>query len=872
MNTILFDEIIETIKYHLESKANSYVSLDSLMYWLKKNNENTEISLNDINLAIQDFISELRELDTGLCYHNQLFYYKDIKDAEDEIINYIKTIPILSSVSTISEETIDSTIYTLELTGKIKFTPLQIAAVNEAFNNRFSIVTGGPGTGKTTIIEAIASAWSKHGEVRIWAPTGKASQRITEATGFYACTIHQGLKEENMVGGLLIIDEASMIDSYLMSQILKYNCCNNIILIGDADQIPSIGSGDVFYDLLHIKGITATRLDQGFRSDNTIVKNSKRLLYKETLINFDYNESFLFINQKQIPIDIEMDENQERRLEKLRAEKVLQETYNLWNYLLQQCQDIKDVMILVPLRKEDEDAGRHVTTDTINRYIQKRRFHGINTEKVGSFYINDRVIYNKNRYDIKPINKNVGIELYNGMLGTVIKVEGKKWLQVEFDNGAVFRLPANDENLGLAYALTVHKAQGSEFKRILFVSPDSKFHNRPLFYTAITRAKEQVIMFGRFDAFTWLLLDMEDRRDTFLKMHFRISKDPEQFLKYDDKDKWPDECAVRDKNILRFLNDKSWVSNAKDSIVKSKAMVRADYNMDLDIYDMRLISMYFAKIKVCDITTRRVTITKSDFIKYFGKKIDGEYWTALPEKHEQLSIDIDGIDYKRTENNVDLWPYKKKNRKGKTQRKFWKEIYFQNNELVCNISDDLLRHTFGIEESMGYIMYDIAYLAHLTSGQIQFYEYARQYLNNKKEPFEVTIGKLRKLLHLKNEEYLEKDDLKRCVKRLCTAINKYTDLKIEPQYHNNKADNNQTYYYCTFAVTNSLPEECRRIEMEVEEVVVPKPQIKIKNKTVVKVRRNEIRKWKTVTNPYTGTEYLRLVEKEKLFNNKYING
>ena len=713
---LIYDEITEILKYYLETKANTYVRADEVIDRFKKKYENSGISMSNINVAMQDFISELQETDTGLCYHKQLFYYEDIKDAEDEIIDYIEMIPILHPVGSITKETIDSAISTLERNKKIKFTQLQITAVNKAFDNRFSIITGGPGTGKTTIIEAIASAGSEHGEVRIWAPTGKASQRITEATGFYACTIHQGLKEENMVGGLLIIDEASMIDSYLMGQIVRYNRDNNIVLIGDADQIPSIGAGDAFYDLIQIKGITITRLDQGFRSDSTIVKNSMLLLNKVKLIDFDYDKSFLFINQKQKPIDTEMEDNQERKLNKLRAEEVLQETHRLWDYILQQCQDIKDVMILVPLRIEDEEAGRNVTTDTINRYIQKKRFDETNTEKVGRFYVNDRVIYNKNRYDIKPVNKKVENGLYNGMLGTVIKVEDKKWMQVEFDNGAVFQLPANDEYLTLAYALTVHKAQGCEFERVLFVTPNSDFQNRNLFYTAITRAKEQVIMFGRLDAFTWLLLNMDDRRDTFLKRNFNIRATPKQFMQYGDGDKWPDECVVRDKNILQIHNENTWASNAKNSIIKSKAMVQAEYNMELDIYDMRLISMYFTKIKVTDITTRRVTITKADFIKYFGKKIDGKYWSALPEKHQQLFTDIDGIDYVKTENVTDIWPYKKVNRKGKIRHRFWKEIYFQNNELVCSISDDLLRHTFGIEKSMGYIKYDIAYLAHLTSG------------------------------------------------------------------------------------------------------------------------------------------------------------
>ena len=105
------------------------------------------------------------------------------------------------------------------------------------------------------------------------------------------------------------------------------------------------------------------------------------------------------------------------------------------------------------------------------------------------------------------------------------------------------------------------------------------------------------------------------------------------------------------------------------------------------------------------------------------------------------------------------------------------------------------------------------------------------------------------------------DDLKRCVRRLCAAINEYTDLKIEPKYHNKQIGNNRTYHYCTFEVTYDPPKECRQIDIEEEDVVVPKPVKKTRNKIIGKVHRKEVRKWRTVVNPYTGTEYLRLVDK-----------
>lgn len=494
MDINLLGEIVGTLKYHLESKANTYVGRKLIIKRLKDNN--TEISMQDINLAMQDFISGLDESEAGLCYSNNVFYFKDIQEAEDELRDYMETTSLKPSVSIDCSEAIKVVMNQIKKEKKIEFTVQQEKAVHNACNNRFSIITGGPGTGKTTIIEAIVSAWSKNAEVRIWAPTGKASMRIGEATGYYACTIHRGLMEEGMVGGLLIIDEASMIDTYLMGQILRYNRDNNIVLIGDADQIPSIGAGDVLFDLLHIKGVLVTRLDQGFRSDSTIIKNSKLLLKKTKLAELDYDESFLFINLKQKTIDAELTESDKRKLIKAKAEKIQQEVYKLWNYMLQQCQDIKGVIILVPLRKEDEETGKYVTVDTINRYIQKKRFHETGTKKIGSYYIKDRVIYNKNRYDIKPLNKNMDGELYNGMLGTVIAADKSSGMQVEFDNGAIFMLAASDGNITLAYALTVHKAQGSEFKRVLFVSDNTTYSDRNLFYTAITRAKEQVIMVG----------------------------------------------------------------------------------------------------------------------------------------------------------------------------------------------------------------------------------------------------------------------------------------------------------------------------------------------------------------------------------------
>lgn len=357
-------------------------------------------------------------------------------------------------------------------------------------------------------------------------------------------------------------------------------------------------------------------------------------------------------------------------------------------------------------------------------------------------------------------------------------------------------------------------------------------------------------------------MNVKNRRNTFLKKYFRIVPGNQEFRRYPDANKWPDECIVRDKNIVQFLNEKSWVSNAKDCIVKSRAMVRAEYNMDLDIYDMRLISMYFAKIKVCDITTRRVSIAKNDFVKYFGTKIEGKDWVELLEKHQHLAIDIDGITYKRTGNEIDLWPYRKENKKGIARYKFWKEMYFNNGKIICNISDDILRHTFGIEEGIGYIKYNISHLYKLTSGQIQFYEYARQYLHNTKEQFDVTIDKLRRILLLNDDEYTKIDNFKKSVKRLCDKISEYTDLKIEVNYNLKiKAQNNRTYDKCSFMVTDEPPKECRQIKNEEENKALSRSKEKVKSKLKGKKSRKIVRKWETVLRPYTTTKYLILVDK-----------
>ena len=367
---------------------------------------------------------------------------------------------------------------------EVNLTQEQEAAVVSAVNNRLTIITGGPGTGKTTIIRAIIESLEIDGKsVLIAAPTGRAAKRIEEATLYPASTIHRLLKidpetwkfvhnEQNpLPADAIIVDEFSMVDFYLFYSLLKaISQHTRLIIIGDKDQLPSVGPGNVLRDLINSGYFNVIYLNRNFRqtADSLIIENAYRINSGDNLIFKPYSQDldFVFINVAS--------ENQ--ALEKvLRILEYYKDNYRF---------NSSEFQVLVPMYRGN--AG----IDNLNRQIQEtfnRETALVKKEKL-IFKRWDKVMQLKNNYEK---------EIFNGEQGVIADFNReKKAMIVEFDgNFLEYSMDELDE-LTLSYAVSVHKAQGSEYDMLVLVllPAHSIMLNRELFYTAVTRAKKKIFL------------------------------------------------------------------------------------------------------------------------------------------------------------------------------------------------------------------------------------------------------------------------------------------------------------------------------------------------------------------------------------------
>lgn len=396
-------------------------------------------------------------------------------------------------------------IYAFEKANGIEFDAKQRQAIEIAVNKGLLILTGGPGTGKTTTVKGIISLMKNRGlDVALAAPTGRAAKRMTELTGQEAKTVHRLLEVEYRDGSdepvfvhnrknpldvdAVIVDELSMVDIFLFDSLLEALPLRaRLIMVGDKDQLPPVGAGNVLSDLIISKLIPVVELDKIFRQamQSRIVTNAHRVVKGEMpVITDNAADSDFFMLHESVPISAC------RKIVDLVTRR-LPAAYSM--------DPVTDLQVLCPSKKGEVGA------QNINIMLQKQ----LNPPAKGKNEIisrgytlreGDKVMQIKNNYDIPWFKANDnGMGVFNGDIGILTRIDrAADIINVRFDDREAMYSVANIGELELAYAMTVHKSQGSEFDGVVIpvVATPQKLAYRNLFYTAITRAKKLIVLVG----------------------------------------------------------------------------------------------------------------------------------------------------------------------------------------------------------------------------------------------------------------------------------------------------------------------------------------------------------------------------------------
>ncbi len=486
-----------------------------------------------MDLAIERKIV-IRQEDNQECIYSAPSYFMEMSTA--------RMLCDLNISGEIDEKTILKKISAIESSTGTYLDEMQKKAVTEAVRCGLLVITGGPGTGKTTTINTLISYFESEGlQILLAAPTGRAAKRMTEATGYEARTIHRlleisGPQEENSGGfsrnaqnpldaDVIIVDEMSMVDVYLMHALLDaVPVGTRLIMVGDVNQLPSVGPGSILKDIIESGRITVVRLTRIFRqaSESDIVVNAHKINRGERVTLDNKSRDFFFLKRQDANVIISI-------VIQLIREK-------LPRYVDAQPYDIQ---VLTPMRKGLLGVERlnRILQEYLNPPDRNKREHE-HGEQV--FREGDKVMQIRNNYQLEweirgrygiPVEKGVGI--FNGDMGVIREINLQtERVTVEFDEHRMVEYPyASLEELELAYAVTIHKSQGSEYPAVVIplLTGPRMLMNRNLLYTAVTRARKCVTLVGDDQTFHQMIDNtVEQKRYTALAQRIRELSETEE--------------------------------------------------------------------------------------------------------------------------------------------------------------------------------------------------------------------------------------------------------------------------------------------------------------------------------------------------------
>jgi len=491
MDPTSFERIKAFILYLLE-KDNEQGHVFSFQYDLEINCEKElEVETERVKRALEELKRQKlvieEKLDSQIAIYLPFFY--QAQEAVVRSIHQLSSFPFLSPPFDL-----DKAISDVEKELGLQFSLKQRQAIKEIFNRKILVITGGPGTGKTTIIKAVVDIFEKWGrKVLLAAPTGRAAKRLSETTRKEAKTIHRILEynpklgvfrrneKHPLQGDSLIIDEFSMVDLPLMYYLIRaVPSWMRLVFVGDKDQLPSVGPGSLLRDIIESQKVEVVRLDEIFRQekDSLIVINAHRVNQGQSLVyppRGEKNADFYFIHQED-------------------EEKVFKTILNL------SCFSVPRKLNLNPISPQIQVISPMykglVGVDRLNAELQRR----LNPHKE-SLWIGNREIRIHDK--VMQIKNNYEKEIFNGDVGTVVHIDKQKFrIIVDFDGRGISFEKEEMNDLTLAYAVSVHKAQGSEYQAAVMPLLTQHFImlQRNLFYTALTRAKKLCVIVGSYKA------------------------------------------------------------------------------------------------------------------------------------------------------------------------------------------------------------------------------------------------------------------------------------------------------------------------------------------------------------------------------------